>query len=75
MGASFYSALASAINLFTGYNSFFTLAIVGFLPFVYVAVTYRTNFKRYKYQLDESNYEFVLLKIEDTKTHFNNRKY
>jgi hypothetical protein len=75
VGASFYSALSSALSFVTEFNAFFLQAVVGLLPFLYVAITYRTNFKRYKCYMDEQKYEYVLLKIEDTKSHFNNRKY
>lgn len=40
VGASLYSALASGLNMFTDYNTYFILAAIGFLPFIYVAVTY-----------------------------------
>lgn len=64
VGASFYAALTSALSYFSKLNAFYVLAVTGILPFLYVAITYKTNFKRYKYNLDEENSKkYVLIKI------------
>jgi hypothetical protein len=52
VGASLYSALSTAMGEFLGINVFYVMAAVTFLPFIYLCVTYKTNFKRYKYYLD-----------------------
>lgn len=75
VGASLYSALTTAIGEFLEINVFYVMAAVTFLPFLYLCVTYETNFKRYRYYLDEKNIKYTLLKVDDYKSLFNEKKY
>jgi hypothetical protein len=75
VGASLYSALATAIGMYMGFNIYFTLAAVTLLPFIYITTTYNTDFKRYRYYLDEKTSKYTLLKIDDYKSLFNDKKY
>lgn len=52
--ASLYSALINAmIDFVKGVNPYFLMGAATFLPFVYLAVVYKTKFKRYQYYLSE----------------------
>jgi hypothetical protein len=75
VGASLYSALSTAMGMYLGINVYYSLAAVTLLPFVYLAVTYSTDFKRYRYYLDEKSSKYTLLKIDDYKSLFNDKKY
>ena len=76
VGASLYSALATALGSLPFFNPFFVLAAVAFLPWVYLLITFRTDFKRYRYYMDEKLAKFTLLKVDDAKSIFNSsRKY
>lgn len=67
--ASLYSIISLAVSqLFPIINSYYSLALVSFLPLVYYITTFETNFKRYKYYLNEKESKFELLKIEDAST-------
>lgn len=52
LGASFYSFVINAIALFSTLQIFYLMAATGILPLIYLAVAYRTDFKRYKYFLN-----------------------
>jgi hypothetical protein len=75
VGASIYSALAAAMGMYLDINIYYSLAAVTLLPFLYLAVTYTTDFKRYRYYLDEKTNKYTLLKIDDYKSLFNDKKY
>lgn len=52
--ASVYSAISLAVTqLFSFINPYFSIVLVTILPFVYYALTFETNFKRYKFYLNE----------------------
>lgn len=52
--ASLYSALINAmVNFIKNVDPFFLMGAATFLPFVYLAIIYRTKFKRYHYYLSE----------------------
>lgn len=75
VGASIYSALSTAMGMFLPINIYFSLAAITFLPFLYVAFTYTSDFKRYRYYQDEKSNKFTLLKIDDYRSLFNEKKY
>lgn len=51
------------------------MAAVTLLPFLYISITYKTDFKRYRYYFDEKTSKYSLLKIDDYKSLFNEKKY
>lgn len=52
VGASIYSALTTAMGLYFAINIYYIMAGVTLLPFLYVSITYQTDFKRYRYYFD-----------------------
>ena len=44
---------------------------MAFLPFIYLATTYETDFKRYRYYFDEKTDKYSLLKLEEYRNIFN----
>lgn len=52
VGASFYSALIQGLSNIYFMNVFYFMTIGLFLPWIYILVVYKTNFKRYKYYLN-----------------------
>lgn len=64
--ASIYSIISLSVSqLFPAINGYYSIAGVTALPWIYYVVTYETNFKRYKYYLNEKDSKFELLKIEE----------
>lgn len=52
VGASFYSTLIQSLSDIYFMNVFYFMAIGLALPWIYITVVYKTNFKRYKYYLN-----------------------
>jgi hypothetical protein len=75
VGASIYSALTTAIGMYMNINIYYVMAAVTLLPFCYLSITYKTDFKRYRYYYDEKGEKYTLLKIDDYKSLFNEKKY
>jgi hypothetical protein len=75
VGASIYSALATAMGLYSNFSIYYILTAVTLLPFGYISITYRTDFKRYRYYFDDKNSKYTLLKIDDYRSLFNEKKY
>lgn len=53
--ASVYSVLINGLTLYINqsYFYYYLMAIVSFLPWVYLVITYKTRVKRYKYYLND----------------------
>lgn len=52
--ASVYSIISLAVSqFFPKINAYFSISAVTILPWIYYVVTFETNFKRYKYYLNE----------------------
>lgn len=58
VSASFYSTLVQSLSNIYFMNVFFFMAIGLFLPWVFITVVYKTNFKRYKYYLNEKKAKY-----------------
>jgi len=71
-GASLYGGIANSLGEFTGFNIYYILAAITFLPFIYVCLTFKTNFKRYVYYPIDKN-RFDLISLEDFKSISNNQ--
>lgn len=58
--ASVYSIISLAVSqLFPTYiNPYFSIAAVTIMPWLYYVITFETNFKRYKYYLNEKESKF-----------------
>jgi len=65
VGASFYSTLVQSISNIYFMNVFYFMAIGLFLPWIFITVVYKTNFKRYKYYLNEKKARYELLRVDD----------
>ena len=71
VGASIYSALATAMGEYIRFmNPYYSMAAICALPFIYLHITFRTQFKRYRYHRDEKNNRYALLKISDYRALF-----
>lgn len=66
VGASFYSTLIQTLSNVYFLNVFYIMAIGLFLPWIFITVVYKTNFKRYKYYLNEKKAKYELLKVDET---------
>lgn len=64
VGASIYSILSLSVSqVFPSINAYFSISAVTILPWIYYVTTFKTNFKRYKYYLNEKKSKFELLKV------------
>lgn len=58
VGASIYSALISSLSSAYFMNAFYFMAIGLVFPWIYITVVYKTNFKRYKFYLNEKKAKY-----------------
>lgn len=66
VGASFYSTLVQSLSNIYFLNVFYIMVIGLFLPWVFITIAYKTNFKRYKYYLNEKKAKYELLRVDET---------